>query len=329
MVSKRALKTSLDLLTEITNQTHKADIAPIANAVWSKHLQPENPLWKHVAAKAFVIQDKDGTAHVMAMVDKRLPRLGLVGFFGSTSIESGVEVLRQACDWLKKQHGLSDVYGPINGTITGDYRFNLTDDYRIPGEPVNPSWYIDVFRQAGFDIYNRYVSGIAKHAQLYIRFVTRNKPAAGYEHITLRSFDPKHPKHNLAIYHKLMNAIFPSNSIYCPVITLEERTYNMAKPGPLFDYKYCYFAYDGKKAAGFIVAYPYEGDLILKTIGLLPEYRGKKLSDLLVRRVHDQAKKDGLKAAIYSTIRITTNVYKMKRPGLKVYRRYVTMHKSM
>ncbi len=329
MVNKQTLKSSLDLLTDITNQSYSVDVAPIANNLWRKQLQLRNPLWKNVTVQSFSVQNNDGSAHVIAMIDKRLPNMGLVGFFGATTKESGTEVLRLACKWLKKQPGIKDAYGPINGTITNDYRFNFADDCLIPGEPVNPTWYIDVFQQAGFEVFNRYVSGIVRHAQLYIRLAMRNKAVRGYRHITLHNFQATHEKQNLTIYHNLMNAIFPANSIYCPVITLEERTYNMEKSNPLFDPNYCYFAYDQTKPIGFIVAYPHEGNLVIKTIGLLPEYRGKRISDLLVRKVHDQAKKNGLKSAIYSTIRTTTAVYKMKRPGLKIYRRYATMRKKL
>lgn len=324
MVSARTLRTSLKLLTDITSRTHNAEIAPHANAIWRKHLQVENPLWKHVEVKAFTLRRDDDAAHVMAIIDSRLPDLGLVGFFGATSHELGVEVLGRAGEWLKAR-GLKDVYGPINGTITRDYRFNLADDYKIPGEPVNPTWYIDVFRSAGFEVFNRYVSGIAKFAQLYVRLVTRKKPIAGYEHVTLRHFDPRRRTQNIATYHTLMNEIFPHQSIYCPVITLEERLYNLSD----FDPDYCYFLYDGKRVIGFIVAHPHEGNLILKTIALLPEYRGKKLADILVRRVHEQAKQDGLKASVYSTIRVGNAVYRARRPGVRIYRQYVTMHKSL
>lgn len=322
MVSARTLKASLQLLTEITSKTHNVEIAPQANTVWRKHLQAENPLWQHVEVRVFRIKRQGGMAHVMAIIDRRLPDLGLVGFFGATTVESGVEVLDMACSWLK-QRGLKDAYGPINGTITRDYRFNLSDDYKIPGEPVNPTWYVDVFRAAGFDTFNHYVSGIARYAQLYVRLVTSRKPEAGHEHIEMRRFDPRRRAQNLKIYHELMNAIFTKQSIYCPVITLEERAYNVGG----FDAGYCYFLYDGKKAIGFIVAHPHKGNLILKTIALLPEYRGKKLSDIMVRRVHEQAKRDRLKASIYSTIRVGNAVYRARRSGVRIYREYVTLHK--
>jgi GNAT superfamily N-acetyltransferase len=126
-----------------------------------------------------------------------------------------------------------------------------------------------------------------------------------------------------------MNAIFSSLSIYCPVLSWEERVYNMADKDPIFDPDYCYFLEDNGRAIGFIVAHQHRRKLILKTIGLLPEYRGKGLSGLLLKQVHDQAKKDGLQAAVYATIRVGNTVYNMKRPGVRVYRKYVTMRKSL
>lgn len=331
MLRSRNLQSSRKLLLRITDRAYNKKIAPIAKATWQKHLQIDNPLWSHVNAKTFAFEQEGEMAHVIAMIDKRLPKLGLIGYFGATNMAAGILVLKQATDWLAS-HGVNDAYGPINGTITSDYRFNISDDYKIPGEPVNPTWYIDIFRQAGFTTYNQYVSGFARFAQLYARLFTRNKAAPGYEHITLQPFNPAKAKQNLATYHKLMNAIFPANSIYCPVITLKERIYNMTSSTPLdqiFAPNYCYFAYDGREAIGFIVAYPHNGKLVLKTIGLLPEYRGKRISDLLVRRVHDQAKKDGLKGAVYATIRVGNAVHRTKRPGVSIYRHYITMHKSL
>lgn len=323
------LKSSLEQLDAITEKTHNQEILPVASSIWQKHLQPENPLWSFVTAKSFSIETAENSAHVIAMVDKRLPEIGLVGFFGCTDIPTGAKVLEQACQWLRDEQGLRDVYGPINGTITRDYRFNLSDDYKIPGEPVNPVWYIEAFRKAGFKVFNRYVTGIAKRYQLFIKFITTRKPSAEYAQLKLRRFGTSNQTRDLRIYHELMNAIFPYNSIYCPVLSWEERVYNMADHHPIFNPDYSFFLEDKGRAIGFIVAYPYQQNLIVKTIGLLPEYRSKNLSGLLIKKVHDQAEMDGLKAAIYSTIRVGNAVYRMKRPGVRVFRKYITMHKSL
>jgi GNAT superfamily N-acetyltransferase len=319
-----SLRSSLKLLKAITKKTHNEEIAPIALVIWEKHLQPENPLWKNIVTKPFRVDDK---AHVMAMLDPRLPGLGLVGFFGCTDINSGSQVLLKACDWLKEQ-GIDNVYGPINGTITRDYRLNLADDFRVPGEPVNPLFYIDAFRKAGFGVFNQYVCGIAKHYKLFNKLFIRIPPK-DYSHLSVRAFNIKSQIDDLKIYHELMNLIFPSQSIYCPVITWEERYYNVADKDPIFDPSYTYFLEDGGQPVGMVVAFPYKGKLILGVLGILPEYRGHHISGLLIRKVHEQASRDHLEAAVYAMIRVGNQVYKMKHPGVKVYRRYVTMRKQI
>jgi GNAT superfamily N-acetyltransferase len=164
---------------------------------------------------------------------------------------------------------------------------------------------------------------------LFIRFLTVKKIPKEYSHITLRSFDINNQLVDLKKYHLLMNAIFPAQSIYCPVLSWEERVYNVAENDPIFDPDYTYFLEDGNKPVGFIVAHTYNNQLVIKTIGVLPNYQGKNLSTILIKKVHDQANKDGLSAAIYSTIRVGNTVYKMKRPGVKVYRKYITLSKDL
>jgi GNAT superfamily N-acetyltransferase len=326
--SPQFLSSSRSLLESIADSTYNVQIRPIAIKGWQQQLQPDNPLWRHLTVKRFIVDTPESKAHVFAMIDERLPHLGLVGFFACTDLESGSEVLRQATDWLKKQD-LDDVYGPINGTITRDYRLNLDDDYRVPGEPVNPKWYADVFRASGFSICNRYVSGRAKHYRLFAKLLMIGAPRPRLDAITLRPANTTSPAKDFRIYHELMNEIFPHNSIYCPVLSWEERQYNIGDPKELFHQGYSYFLEDDGEPIGFIIAYPYEGELILKTIGILPEYRGRGLFGMLVNTIHQQAARDGLTAAVYATIRVGNAVYRKRRPGVRTYRRYVTMHKAI
>ncbi len=325
MADYEFLTTSLAQLNEITNRAYNESIRSVALSLWDKDLRIENPQWKFINAKPFYIKTRTGSAHVMAMVDKRLPNVGIVGYFACTDSASGSQVLIQAAEWLNKNFGLKNIYGPINGTLPNDYRLNLEDDYCFPGEPVNPKWHIDAFSEAGFEVFNHYASGISKHSELLMKFFIK-KPKKGYENLTVRSFDTAHFKRDFKKYHDLRNAIFPLQSIYCPAISVEERTYNA---GGKFDADYTYFLVDNMREVGFIMAYSYNGNLIVKTIGLLPEYRGKRLTGLLLEPVHDKAQKNGLKAAIYGMVRVGNTAYNFRRPGVKVFRKYVTMHKQL
>lgn len=322
------LSESLAQVSELTSQTYNPGIEPVAQAVWRHHLRAENPMWQYLKARPFSFDRSDGAAHAVAMVDSRLPNLGLVGYVAATDTDSGAQVLRQAAEWLSREHGVASVYGPIHGNITRDYRINLDSDYVIPGEPVNPWWHLDAFREAGFEVYNRYVSGRSNHYRAFVKLFVRQPPAKVRANVALRPFAACDQERDLRTYHELMNAIFPAQSIYCPVISWEERLYNMTGPNPVFNPQYSYFLEKDGEAIGFVVAYPHNGELVLKTIGLAPKYRGQYLSGLMIHRVHDQARADGLTSAIYSTIRVGNSVYKMRGPGVKLFRHYVTMRKQ-
>jgi ribosomal protein S18 acetylase RimI-like enzyme len=298
---KDNLRDSLSLLNIITRQSYNDKIRDVALAFWKKNLQAQNPQWQYVRFKAFYIDNSHGKAHVFAMVDQRLPNKGIVGYFACTNTKVGSEVLNRACEWLKDRHKVKDVYGPINGTLPNDYRINLRDDFVFPGEPVNPSWYLEAFTVAGFSEFNRYGSGRLKHFNI------------------IKGDDFKK-------YHELRNRIFPHQSVYCPSISLEERIYNSSGK---FDPKYTFFLLDGQKEVGFAMAYIYERNLILKTIGILPKYRGMKLSSLLLEPIHKNAVKDGARTAIYAMVREGNEVHRRKHPLARIFRRYVTMHKSV
>lgn len=323
--SKRELQQSLLRLIAIAEQAYPVQIRSVAIRQWQRQLDPTNPQWMYVTFKSFHYNHNGHEAQVFAMYDRRVPHIGIVGYFACTDSEAGAAVLEQAAAWLKKTYDIKDVYGPINGTLPNDYRINMSDDYVFPGEPVNPSWQITAFHDAGFTVFNRYGSARLKYYHALLKFAFP-KPQRQYSHIGIRPFSNENWAKDFKIYHELRNQIFPFQSVYCPAISLEERKYNA--PGK-FDPNYAYFLVDDGREVGFIMAYPYENQLVLKTIGLLPEYRGKRLSNVLLKQVHDQAHRDKLKSVVYAMVREGNAVHANKHPLAKVFRRYVTLHKTV
>ena len=324
------LPASLEALVTLTERSHPPPVSGPAEAVWRHHLRAGNPLWRRVTARPFVATGPGGPrAHVMALVDRRLPRLGLVGFFACTDPEAGVQVLDEAGTWLQGRFDLDAVYGPINGTITRDYRFNLASDYRIPGEPVNPSFYPKVFEQAGFEVFNRYMSGRCVEYGALAEFFCQTNPPPSTARFRLRAFGTDSPEADLRTYHRLMNQIFPANSIYCPRISLAERRFNLGPQTRRFDPRYSYFLDAEDQTVGLIVGFAHRGELVIKTLGLLASHRHLNLSTVLIKQVHDQAAADGLGAAIYSTVRAGNAIDRRDRPGVDVFRHYVTLRREL
>ena len=324
------LPASLEALLTLTERSHPPPIAGPAEAVWRHHLRADNPLWQRVIARPFIVADSGRPrAHVLALVDRRLPRLGLVGFFACTDPEAGVQVVDQAGVWLRARFGLDAVYGPINGTITRDYRFNLSPDYQVPGEPVNPTSYPRVFEQAGFQVFNRYMSGRCHQYQPLVDLLCQLRPPPSSADFQLRPLGTDSPAADLRTYHRLMNRIFPANSLYCPRISLAERRFNLGPLPPRFDPRYSYFLDDRGQTVGLVVGFVHQGQLVVKTLGVLPSHRQRNLSNLLIKRIHDQAATDGLVAAIYSTVRAGNAIDRLERPGVEVFRNYVTLRRDL
>jgi GNAT superfamily N-acetyltransferase len=312
-------------LKRITHQSYNDKIRDIALAKWEKDLSVDNPQWQFLEIKSFTIHEEEDSAHVLAMVDSRLPNKGLVGYFACTNSVTGARVLKQAISWLKTKKAMVDIYGPINGTLPNDYRLNTKDDYIFPGEPVNPVWHIDAFKKAGFKVFNNYVSGKLRFFTIWKKLNLKKKPS-DISTFTVRAFSQIDYENDFHIYHDLRNQIFPFQSVYCAVISLAERKYN--SPGK-FDPDYTYFLLKDAQTIGFIMAYLHQDTLIIKTIGILPEFRGKGLSALLLDPVYDHASRHNIHTVIFGMVRVGNSVYNRRNPFAKIFRRYVTMHISL
>lgn len=87
------------------------------------------------------LKDGDGTA------------LGLIGFFECVEDQAVAAALLDAArDWLRAEHGLRRIWGPMNFDIWHGYRF-LTkgfDQELFYGEPDNKPYYPDYFERYGF-----------------------------------------------------------------------------------------------------------------------------------------------------------------------------------
>jgi len=95
------------------------------------------------------LRDRDGTA------------VGAIGFFECVD-EPGIaaELLRSACDWLRTEHGLRRIWGPVQFDVWHGYRL-MTRGFETAtflGEPYNKSYYPAQFMASGFAVRKRWFS---------------------------------------------------------------------------------------------------------------------------------------------------------------------------
>ena len=104
-------------------------------------------------------------ARVMATVDAAAPREdrtpGAVGFFEATEDDGAAsDVLDAAVEWLRSEHGIRRVRGPMNFDIWHGYRL-MTGGFERPrfyGEPYNKPYYPQLFARSGFSVCRRWNS---------------------------------------------------------------------------------------------------------------------------------------------------------------------------
>src|SRR4029077_4517372 len=70
------------------------------------------------------------------------------------------DLLLSAVEWLRSEHGVQRIRGPLNFDIWHGYRF-MTRGFeraRFFGEPCNPPYYPDLFKRSGFAVCRRWSS---------------------------------------------------------------------------------------------------------------------------------------------------------------------------
>jgi ribosomal protein S18 acetylase RimI-like enzyme len=116
--------------------------------------------------------------HASAMVNNRLKdrdgaAVGAIGFFECID-EPGVaaELLGSACDWLRAEHGLRRIWGPMQFDIWHGYRL-MTRGFETAtflGEPYNKPYYPAQFAASGFAVRKKWfsleVAGVATFRML-------------------------------------------------------------------------------------------------------------------------------------------------------------------
>jgi hypothetical protein len=136
------------------------------------------------------------------MRDGAGPAPGLIGFFECVE-DAGIarDVISAACAWLREEHGVMSILGPMNFDIWHGYRFMTRgfDKDLFLGEPYNKPYYPGFFESAGFALKRRWHSvefrGRALIESLIVRgaesYAKLRKRGYRFESFDVRRFEPE------------------------------------------------------------------------------------------------------------------------------------------
>lgn len=202
--------------------------------------------------------------------------------------EDGKRLLTQAVAELREA-GHRRIIAPIDGDTWHKYRL-LSGTYGEPAflmEPQNPLWYNDVYTDLGFLPVKYYVS----------EAFAIDKIEAVPPEVAIRGFNKADVDSELLQIYNLSIVGFADNFMYSP-ISLND-FYALYTPAlPLINGDYTLFAEIGGETAGFLFAFESTGRLILKTIAVLPKFRGHGIGGSLIASAMAAGQRNGVKDAI-------------------------------
>ena len=267
-------------------------------------------------------------ANACAIVDRRLPGVGLIGFFESSSEGAyGQLVLQEAIAYLVSL-GATTIRGPVDLTTWNGFRLSCTDDEPpFVSEPFNPAYYRAFFTALGFSVAQRNISTIHSADQVgFDRFRTcferLEEGGLSFERVKgQRLFDA------LQQLHKLVIDCFSDTWSFVPV-SFAEFQYTFMELDSTNSEALVYIAYSASgQPVGFCFGaldWPENGRrAIIKSVAVVPVERRLEIARALLYRVYADAVEGGASEFILSTMRDDNKRVRALLPGLRPpYRHY-------
>jgi GNAT superfamily N-acetyltransferase len=272
------------------------------------------------------------------MIDNRLNKesrpIGIIGFYECTNDNILSKLLiEKAINYLKSKE-CRLIRGPINLTIWHQYRFVLDqrEEDTFSLEPITKNYYPEQFINAGFKIVCEYCSGIRRDFSTILPYTLENYKYLLKEGFSIRKLTKNNFKSGLFSINKMSNKIFKDSWSFVELseaefLYLYEKNKNKLNTQSVEivsdprgkDVGFCFSIKDPRIEKTFIV----------KSIGVLSEYRKKGVGATLIYNNHEKMAGEGMNTAIYALIKIGNNVTNMNYPGIKIIRKYIVLEKEI
>jgi len=328
-------KDFINLMKELYNNYNHADsyIAYI-----NKLISSNNPSFKFIHIKNFIAYENEKpVGHISAIIDSRLNEdnslIGIIGFYEcADNGEVSSVLINKAVEYLK-ENNCKVIRAPIDLTIWHPYRFVIDQkkDETFILEPITKEYYIEQFKKEGFEIKIEYGSAERTDFNTIIPYTEKEYESVIQEGFKIRDLTKRDFNEGLLSIYKLVNEIFKNSWSF---VNLSEE-----------EYMYIYGDYEDNinnlmiqiisdkegEDVGFCssIIDPLNNLIVLKTIGILPEYQNKRIGAALLYYQHKKVQDMKLSKEIYALIKLGNIVTKMPYPGIKVIRKYVGLEKQI
>lgn len=198
--------------------------------------------------------------------------------------------------------------GPMNGSTWDNYRFSESHDFpNFLLEPYHHLYYVQQFRDAGFEEIARYTSNVDTELACDWPQLFEKEREFADQGIRIRPIDVACLDEELEKLHPFIHDTFADNLLYTP-ISLSRFKAKYRAAAPLINKDYVLIAENADGAvAGFIFSYDdaYNrrgGSLIIKTLARANGKSYAGLGHVLVNRVIRLARQRGYRSVVHAFI---------------------------
>jgi GNAT superfamily N-acetyltransferase len=264
--------------------------------------------------------------------------IGLIGHYAALDERAGLEALRRGCDRLAAA-GCTTALGPMDGSTWQRYRF-VTHRGSEPAfflEPENADEWPSHFVGAGFSPTATYRSAVTHDLARAAAGVPDLEMRLRDRGITPRPLNGERLDRELASLYTISLEAFRENVAYSP-ITEEQFRLLYRSVLPFVRPELVTIAEFDRQAIGFLFAIPdaleasRSGSIrtvILKTMAVLPAWRGLGLGRLLFARTHAIALELGYTRAIHALMHDDNQSRTMSAQSARPFRRYALFARSL
>jgi len=260
------------------------------------------------------------------------PHLSPAGCLGAPSGPDPAGQLRAGEDWLRGQ-GCTTARGPLDGSTWHRYRANVGPHDRplFLGEPdADPA----PWQAAGYTVLKRYRTLFSHNPPQIAATRDRDRAlrAAGWTLDTLDQLDSFEDA--LDLFYEMSLAAFPSNFSYSPIDragfhALYQPLRPIIRPGLVLVARA-----PGGEAAGFCFSYPDLNNpglrhLVIKTLAVVPAFRGHGLGSWMVGEKHRIAEEAGFAGCLHALMAAGNISNKISRDRWSLVREYVLYEKTL
>lgn len=308
------------------------------NAI-KKIIDKRNPSFKLITIKNFIAyKDEEVVGHISAIIDKRLNnnhfQIGILGFYECVNDKKLASlIINRALNYLKEKN-CSLVRGPININIWNSYRFAIdqkeNDTFIL--EPLSKHYYIDQFYNEGFRVICEYSSAERTNFNSILPFTKTDYESIINQGFNIRNLNKNNFKDGILSIYEISRKTF-KDSLSFVDISKDEFIYIYEDYKKILDQLLIQIISNKWGVdIGFCssIIDPLDKEtIILKTIGVIPEYQNKKVGAALLYMQHKIAQEMNINREIYALIKTGNIITKLPYPGIKVIRKYVMMEKNI